>query len=257
MYLEQFDLNGKVILVTGGSKGIGKELCLGMADAGANVAVVSRNKDRCQLVVNEIKAMGKNAIALAADVTNVLEANRVIDETVNTFGRIDVLINNAGINSVQDALDVTEEAWDNVLNVNLKAIFFWAQGVARVMKSQGGGKIINIASVGGVIGETKMASYAASKAGVISLTKSLAREWGRHNILVNSLAPGYVRTDMNEEALKDQKVYQNIVSSIPVRRIGEVADIVGPAIFLASQASNFVTGHTLFVEGGRLTGAKG
>lgn len=257
MSLNQFDITGRVVLITGGTKGIGRELVLGLAKAGADVTIVSRNQEQCEIVASEVHKLGRKALALAADVANVTEAERVVKETVKVYGKLDALINNAGVNSVVESLSVTESEWYRVLNINLKAIFFWSQAAARVMKSNGGGKIVNIASVGGVIGESKMAPYAASKAGVISLTKSLAREWARYNILVNSLAPGYVRTDMNQEALEEERIYQNIVSSIPLRRIGEVDDLVGPAIFLISSASDFITGHTLFVDGGRLTGAKG
>jgi len=255
--LSKFDLVDQVVIVTGGSKGIGRELVLGLAEAGANVTIVSRNQEQCEVVADEVRKLGRKALALSADVSEVSEAKRVVDETVRILGQLDVLINNAGINSIVEALNVTEGDWDRVIDVNLKAVFFWAQAAARVMKDNGGGKIVNIASVGGVIGENKMASYAASKAGVISLTKSLAREWGRFNILVNSLAPGYVRTEMNQEALGEEHIYKSIVSTIPLRRIGEAEDLVGPAIFLASSASNFITGHTLFVDGGRLTGTKG
>lgn len=257
MGLENFDLTGRVALVTGGSRGIGRALALGLASAGADVAVVSRRLEQCREVEEKIKALGKRSLSFAADVVSVKGAEQVIGEVVRVMGRLDVLVNNAGLNSICDARQVSEQEWDQVIDVNLKAVFFWSQAAAKVMVEKGSGKIINVASVGGVIGESKMAAYAASKAGVISLTKSLAREWGRYNIQVNSLGPGYIETDMNEEALKDERVYNSIVSTIPLRRIGKVEDLIGPAVFLASSASDFVTGHTLFVDGGRLTGARG
>lgn len=256
MSLTRFDLTGRVAIVTGGTKGIGRALVLGLASAGADVVVVSRHQEQCDTMADEVHALGQRSLGIAADVSSVTDAQRVVAETVKTLGGLHVLVNNAGVNSVRAANSVSEEEWEKVLNVNLKAVFFWSQAAAKAMIAGGGGKIINIASVGGVIGESKMASYAASKAGVISLTKSLAREWGRYNIQVNSLGPGYVLTEMNKEALKDDNVYRNIVSTIPLRRIGVVDDLIGPAIFLASAASDFVTGHTLFVDGGRLTGAK-
>lgn len=257
MSLTQFELTERVVLVTGGSKGIGKALAMGFADAGAKVAVVSRQLAACEAVVDAIKQRGGQAFALSADVGKMQDAERTINSIIDTYGRLDVLVNNAGVNSVREALLVTEDEWSRVIDINLKAVFFWAQAAAKSMAQQHRGKIINVASVGGVIGESKMAAYAASKAGVISITKSLAREWARHGILVNSLAPGYVRTEMNDEAFEDEKMYKSIVSSVPLRRIGEVGDLVGPAIFLASDASNFITGHTLFVDGGRLTGVRG
>ena len=252
--MANFDLRDHVVLVTGGTKGIGRELVLGLARAGANVTIVSRNQEQCDAIACEVRKIGRTALPLAADVSNVSEAKRVVDETARVLGKLDVIINNAGINSVVDALNVNEDEWDRVLDINLKAAFFWSQAAAMVMKTNGGGKIVNISSVGGIIGENKMAAYAASKAGVISITKSLAREWGRFNICVNSLAPGYVRTEMNDEALQEEHIYKSIVSTIPLRRIGEAKDLIGSAIFLASHASDFITGHTLFVDGGRATG---
>ncbi len=257
MKLAQFDLTGKVALVTGGTKGIGRALSLGLASAGADVVVVSRHQDQCGAVAEEVRSLGQRGLGIAADVSSVTDAERVVSETVRTLGGLHVLVNNAGVNSVQAANMVREDDWNKVIEINLKAVFFWSQAAAKEMITAGKGKIINISSVGGVIGESKMAAYAASKAGVISLTKSLAREWGRYNIQVNGLGPGYVLTEMNEEALKDEKVFNSIVSTIPLRRIGKVDDLIGPAVFLASTASDFVTGHTLFVDGGRLTGAKG
>lgn len=257
MGLENFDLTGRVALVTGGSQGIGRALALGLASAGADVAIVSRRLEQCKEVERQIKILGRRALAFAADVRSIKKAEEVIAEAVQVLGGLDVLINNAGLTSIGAARQVSEQEWDRVLDVNLKAVFFWAQAAAKVMIERGSGKIINVSSVGGVIGESKMAAYAASKAGVISLTKSLAREWGRYNIQVNALGPGYIETEMNEEALKDKQVYNSIISTIPLRRIGKVEDLIGPAVFLASRASDFITGHTIFVDGGRLTGARG
>lgn len=256
MALPSFDLTGKVALVTGGTRGIGRRLVQCLAEAGADVAVVSRHLDQAEEVAREVAGMGRRSLALAHDVSRAAEAMAMVEEAVNALGRLDILVNNAGMTQVKPALEVTEADWDMVLNLNLKGLFFACQAAARIMIPQGGGKIINIASVGGVIGESKMAPYAASKAGVISLTKSLAREWGRYNIQVNAIGPGYVRTEMNREAFQDEKVYQSILSTIPLRRIGEVEDLDGALLFLASSASDFVTGHTLFVDGGRLTGTK-
>lgn len=187
MVLEKFNLSGRVVLVTGGSRGIGRALALGLASAGADVAVVSRSLEQGKVVEQQIEALGRRALAFAADVTSIQDAGQVVDQVVKGLGRLDVLVNNAGLNSVREASQVSERDWDQVIDVNLKAVFFWSQAAAKKMVEQGSGKIINVSSVGGVIGESKMAPYAASKAGVISLTKSLAREWGRYNIQVNSL----------------------------------------------------------------------
>lgn len=252
--INNFNLSGKVVLITGGSRGIGKGIAIGMAKAGADVAIVSRTMNQSEEVAKEVISHGCRGLAFAADVTNVSEAERVVMETVNNLGKINVLVNNAGVHCFQEAWQMTEAEWDNVMTVNLKAMFFWSSAAAKVMAKQGGGKIVNISSISGVVGESKVAAYGASKAGVISLTKSLAREWARYNINVNSIGPGYIATDMNKQALSDEQVYKSVIGKIPMRRIGTTDDLVGPAVFLASRASDFITGHTLFVDGGRVTG---
>lgn len=250
----KFSLLGKVVLITGGSRGIGKEIAIGMAKAGADVAIVSRSNQLSEEVAQDVNLLGRRGIAFAVDVTKTGEADRIVEETVKKLGKIDILVNNAGVYCYKEAWEMTETEWDNLMDVNLKSIFFWSSAGAKAMSKHGGGKIINISSMNGVFGESKAAAYGASKAGVISLTKSLAREWARYNINVNSIGPGNIQTDMTSQSLSDESVYKTVISRIPLRRVGTPDDLVGPAVFLASTASDFITGQTLFVDGGRLTG---
>lgn len=246
-----FSLDGRVALITGGSRGIGREIVLTLAAAGADVVVVSRNLEQSQKVAGEAGQMGRKALALSYDVSMYENNLCLIEEAVKRMGRLDILVNNAGMTVAKPALEVTGEEWDTVFNLNLKGLFFASQAAARVMAGQGGGKIINIASLAGLRGTKGMAPYAASKAAVISLTKSLAREWGRYNILVNAIAPGYIRTDMNEEALKNGKLLEKLITDTPLRRMGEVDDVGGTVLLLACRASDFITGQTIALDGGR------
>ncbi len=257
MVLAAFDLAGRVALVTGGSKGIGRALALALAlaEAGADVAVVSRHLAECQAVAEAVRGLGRRGLALEVDVTRQADAERAVAETVRVLGRLDVLVNNAGTNCVKDALEVTESDWDHVMDTNLKAVFFWSQAAARAMVGQGGGKIINISSVGGVIGESKMAAYAASKAGVISITKSLAREWGRHNIQVNCIAPGFILTDLNREMWQSPALKQWLAGVQANPRMGTPEDLGPAAVFLAGPGSDYITGQVIAVDGGYSTTA--
>lgn len=253
--LPDFSLEGRVALVTGGSRGIGRQIALCLAGAGADVVVVSRNLDQARETAAEAARSGCNALALSYDVS-VYENNlRLVKETVHRMGRLNILVNNAGMTVAKPALEVAEKEWDTVFNLNLKGMFFTSQAAAGIMAGQGGGKIINVASLAGLRGTKNMAPYAASKAAVISLTKSLAREWGRYKIFVNAVAPGYIRTDMNVEALKNEKLISGLISATPLGRLGEVEDIGGAVLLLAGKASDFMTGQTIVLDGGRGLGS--
>lgn len=243
-------LENKVALVTGSTKGIGNGIALGMARAGANIVVVSRNQEDCERVAEETRKMGVKALPIAADLTKLEDIHSLVERTLAFFNRIDILVNNAGTAITKKAEELTESDWDRVLNLNLKGVFFCAQAVGRQMIQQNRGKIINIASMLGLVGDRQVLPYCAAKGGVVQITRALALEWARYNIQVNALCPGYVITPLNEEELKKEQIYNHIIRKIPQRRLGEVKDMVGAAIFLASETSNYMTGQTLTVDGG-------
>ncbi|MFF2876384.1 SDR family NAD(P)-dependent oxidoreductase [Gottfriedia sp. NPDC057991] len=250
--MENFNLTGRVAIVTGGSKGLGAGMALALARYGADIVVASRNASEGELISKEIREMGRKSIAVAVDVQNVKSINQMVETVQREFGRIDILVNNAGVGSAKPALSITEEDWEHVLNTNLKGLFFCSQAVAKVMKEQNYGKIINISSVAGTIGQNMLASYCASKAGVISLTRTLAKEWSSHNIYVNSIAPSYIKTSLNEAILSNEQFLNNILSQTPLKRLGEIEDLTGALILLASKASNYITGQTIYIDGGAL-----
>lgn len=246
-------LEGKVALVTGSGRGLGESMALGLAQAGADVVVTSRTLAECERVAAQIRGLGRKALVVTADVRKVTDIQKVVKDTVNEFGHLDVLINNAGTNVRKPAVDYTEEYYDLVMNTNLKAVFFCAQAAAKVMISQRSGKIVNIASVGGFLVRRELPAsiYRASKGGVIALTKALAAEWASYNINVNALAPGIFKTALTAPRLSDPAAHQRAVDTLLLGRVGGPEDIVGPALFLASDASNYITGVTVFVDGGR------
>ncbi|EAX47030.1 short-chain dehydrogenase/reductase SDR [Thermosinus carboxydivorans Nor1] len=244
------DLSGKTALVTGGSKGIGFGMACALAHAGADIVIVSRNLAEGEKAAQEIRNMGRKAMAISCDVTIPAAVNAMVEKALATFGKIDILLNNAGMNIRKPVVEVTEEDWDKVLDTNLKGIFLVAQRVGKEMIKQQSGKVINVASILGVIGLPWLASYAASKGGIVQLTKVLALEWAQYNINVNCIAPAYIRTPMTEGWLSDQVRLQSILSNTPLGRLGTVEDLAGPVVFLASDWSNYITGHTLLVDGG-------
>jgi len=247
---DAFLLGGKVALVTGGSRGIGKAIAIGLAQAGADVALASRKLADLEQVAGEIKALDRKALAVAAHVGRLEDINNLVNRVKEEFGRIDILVNNAATNPTMDsALDIQERAWDAIMNLNLKGLFFLSQAVAKLMKEQGGGVIINISSVAGLTPDI-LPVYSISKAGVIMATKVMAREWARYNIRVNAIAPGLVRTRFSEALWGNPDILQGALVGTPLGRIAEPADMVGAAIFLASDASSYVTGHVLVVDGG-------
>lgn len=245
-----FDLKNKVAIVTGSTKGIGRGIVEGLAKAGADVVIVSRNQDDCNQVAEKIKEFGHDALPVATDVTNLNAIEELVKKVTEYYGKIDILVNNAGSAITKKAEDLTEADWDRVLNVDLKGVFFCAQAVGRQMISQKQGKIINLASILGLVGDRQVLPYCVSKGGVIQMTKALALEWAKHNIQVNALCPGYVITPMNEADLNNEKIHNHIIKKIPMRRLGEISDMVGAAVFMASNASDYMTGQTLVLDGG-------
>lgn len=250
MQKNRFDLTGKVAIVTGGTKGLGYGMAKGLAEAGADIVIVSRTPADCERVAAEIAATGRRSIGIPTDVSKLDSINKMVELAAEKMGRIDILVNNAGTAVTKPSLDLTEEDWDYVVDLNLKGQFFIAQAVGRLMKEQKSGSIINIASVFGVIVDKNVLPYHASKAGLIHMTKALASEWARYNIRVNAVSPGYVITPMNEKEFSDPKVMDHFVKKIPQRHLGQVDDIVGAVVYMASDAARYTTGSNLLVDGG-------
>jgi len=245
-----FSLEGKVALVTGGSRGIGKAAALGLARAGADVVVASRKLPDLEKVAEEIRGLGRKSLAVEAHVARIEQINSLVSKVKEEFGRIDILVNNAGTNPTMDqALDIEERAWDSIINLNLKGLFFLSQAVARVMKEQGGGKIINIASTGGITPDI-LPVYSISKAGVIMASKVMAQQWAQYNIRVNTVAPGLTKTQFSQALWSNPDILQGAMGRTPMQRIAEPEEIVGAIIYLASDASSYVTGQVLAVDGG-------
>ena len=245
-----FTLAGKVALVTGGSRGIGKAIALGFAQAGADVAIASRKLPDLEKVAEEIKILGVQSLAVSAHIGRMEEINNLVTKVVEKFGKIDILVNNAGCNPPLDAaIDIEERAWDSVMNLNLKGLFFLSQAVARIMRDLGGGTIINISSRAG-ISPNLLPVYSISKAGVISATKVMAREWAPYNIRVNAVAPGLIRTNFSEALITNPDTLKTMMGTTPMARIGEPEEIIGAILYLASDASSYVTGQILGVDGG-------
>ncbi|RJF91561.1 2-dehydro-3-deoxy-D-gluconate 5-dehydrogenase KduD [Sphingomonas cavernae] len=245
-----FDLSGKVAVVTGANTGIGQGIALALAAAGADIAAVGRSA--AEETVTKARSMGRCAEIISADLSTIEPADRIVKETVDKLGRLDILVNNAGIIRRADSIDFTEEDWDAVIDTNLKSVFFLAQAAARHMIPNGGGKIINIASMLTFQGGIRVPSYTASKSGIGGLTKLLANEWAAEGINVNAIAPGYIATN-NTAALQDDETRnRQIMERIPAGRWGRPKDLGGAAVFLASSAADYVQGHILAVDGGWL-----
>jgi len=251
---KRFGLEGKVAVVLGGTSGIGKAIALGLAEAGADVAPVSRRKEKVEETALEIERIsGKKPPIAAADVLDKSAVAEAFSRIAAECGRLDILVNSAGATIKKPSIELTEDEWDRVVDTNLKALFFACQAAAKIMISKGsGGKIINIASLASFVGLNEVAAYCASKGGVLALTRALGREWAHHKINVNAIAPGVFRTPLNEHLLAIKERYDMFVSRTPMGRVGHVDELVGAAIYLASPASDFMTGQSIVVDGGFL-----
>jgi len=250
---ELFSLADRVAIVTGGASGIGKTVAIALADYGASTVIADLDKEAADRVISEIAERGQKAIATKVDVTNPNDVQNMVRFTLEHYGRIDILFNNAGINIRGPAETYALEDWNRLIAVNLTGMFICAQAVGKIMIKQGGGKIINTSSVSGKLGHPGNLAYAAAKHGVIGMTKVMAVEWGKHNINVNCIGPGVTRTPMTRTAFTDQQRYEELASKVPMGRLGEPEDLVGTVVFLASDASDYVTGQTIYVEGGRMS----
>jgi len=253
MNKQYYDFTDQVVIVTGSTKGLGYGMAKLFAQNGANIVINSRHYDDCEKVANELRKTGSKVLAFSADVSKLAEVKDMVDKTIDTFGKVDILVNNAGVGSDKKALDVTEEEWDELVDIDLKGVFFTSQQVGKVMAKQKRGNIINIASLGGIISSSKLVPYMSAKAGVIHMTKGLAVEWAKYNIRVNAVAPGYVPTPLNESILKDERNYKILTGLTPMRRLGEVEEIANVVTFLASDYSKYITGETIIADGGRHT----
>jgi gluconate 5-dehydrogenase len=249
-----FDLGGRTALVTGGGRGIGRHVALGLAEAGADVVVASRKLENCEAVAADIRALGRRAWAFRADVGRADDVAALAERAVREAGRLHVLINNAGVSWGAPTLDYPVEGWDKVFAVNVRGLWLLSQHVARHMRDAGGGSIVHVSSVSGLRGAEEEAmpaiAYNASKGAIFTLTRDMAVKLARHEIRVNAIAPGPFDTDMMDYVHADERKQQNLLRQVPQRRFGGEDDVKGAAVFLASDAAAFVTGHTLVVDGG-------
>ncbi len=243
-------LKNKVALVTGASRGIGEAIATGLARSGADVVIASRKINDLEKVASEIVQTGRKCLPVATHVGRLDEINHLVETARQAFGRIDILVNNAATNpSMASAIDIDERAWDSIMNLNLKGLFFLSQAVARVMREQGGGKIINVSSVAGITPDI-LPVYSISKAAVIMATKVMAQQWAIFNIRVNAIAPGLTKTKFSEALWKNQDILNIAMSRTPLARPAEPDDMVGAVIFLASDASSYITGQVVAIDGG-------
>ena len=248
-----FNLKGKVAIVTGGGRGIGRAISLGLAGAGASVAVCSRTQKEIDGVADEIRKMGGKALSVVTDLTVNEQIENTVNRTIQEFGKIDILVNNAARSFLRSLLDLREDGWDKVFNTNVKAVWLLSRAVARRMIEQKSGRIINITTVGAEKAELGMAAYGCSKAALKMLTRCMAREWAQYGINVNAVGPGLTRTDFSKPIWSNPDVAKHVAAMIPKGRLAEPEEIVGSVLFLASDAANFITGHSIYVDGGTLT----
>jgi 3-oxoacyl-[acyl-carrier protein] reductase len=244
------DLTNRVAVVTGSARGIGREIALKLAEVGAEVVVndIEAAAESLENIAREIKALGRKSLAVTADVSSATDVNRLLETTINEFGKIDILVNNAGVTRDNLLMKMTDEEWDTVLNIDLKSAFLCTRSVIRHMLRQRSGRIISIASVVGMIGNAGQANYASAKAGIIGFTKSIAKEVGSRSITVNAIAPGYIQTKMTEQLSDEQR--QEMLKHIPLAKLGTPRDVAEAVAFLASDEARYITGHVLNVDGG-------
>lgn len=251
MNFSQINLKGKTAIVTGGSKGIGYGMALGLATVGANIIIVSRNIEEGRAAAKDCEAKGVKAHAISCDVTNSAAVTAMAEEAAKTFGQVDILINNAGMNIRKPLVDVLDSDWDTVINTNLKGVFLVGREVAKQMIKQGkGGSIVNVASIGGVVGIPNLNSYCASKGGVVQMTKVWALELAEHKITVNAVCPAYIKTPMTAGWLNDEERLNWILNMTPMGRLGEIEEVAGPIVFLSSDWASYITGAIITVDGG-------
>lgn len=250
--MDLFRLDGKTAIVTGGGRGLGAQIAEGFAEAGANVVICSRKVEACQEMSDKLKAKGVRSLAIACDVTNEKDVKRVVQQTIEEFGTVDILVNNSGATWGAPVLEMPLEAWQKVMNVNVTGTFLMSREVGEAMIKQGSGKIINIASVAGLGGIDPRfmdtIGYNTSKGAIITFTKDLAAKWGQHNINVNALAPGFFPTKMSEVLI--EKGGSRLLEQTPLKRFGTEEDLKGAALFLAAKASDYITGDVVIVDGG-------
>ena len=251
--MDQFNLDGRLALITGAGSGLGRQFAETLADAGASVVLAARRRDKLEETAESVRSMGGEAICLELDVTQSLSVTNCIRETIGEAGVPDILVNNAGIARQAFLTDISEEDWDAVIDTNLKGVFLMAQAVARAMISaKKAGSIVNIASILGLRVSKALGSYIAAKSAVVQLTKAMAIEWARYGIRVNALAPGYFITEINRETFADGRADEFVTRGVPMGRVGELSEIAGPLLLLASDAGSYMTGSIVTVDGGHV-----
>ena len=253
MILDKFQLTGKVAIVTGASRGLGQGIAIGLAEAGADIALVARTKAALEQTAAAIQKVGRKALVVLVDLKGATEADRVVQETLKGLGRVDILLNVAGTQVRKPFFEMTEQDYEYLMSVNLKALFFISQAASKEMAKQSKGKIINITSLTSFIGISNISLYTASKGAVASLTRQFAVELAKHNIQCNAIGPGYFRTELTEALFQDPEKAKWVLSKIPMGRTGVPEDLVGAAVFLASAASDYITGQIVNVDGGWLS----
>lgn len=249
----KFDLTGKSAIVTGGGKGIGRAIALGLAASGAAVILAARTKPEIDAVADEINKTGGKALAVVTDLTVSDQLENVVKTAVSAFGRVDILVNNAARSFMRSLLDMREDGWDKVFDTNVKAVWLLSRIAARQMKEQKGGQIINITTVGAEKTEPGMGAYNTSKAALKMLTRCMAREWAEYGIRVNAVGPAITRTEFSKPIWSNPEVAKKMIAGIPMGRLAEPEEIVGAVLFLVSGAASFITGQTIYVDGGNLT----
>lgn len=245
-----FSLKGKVALITGASRGIGQAVAIGLAQAGADIAIASRKLPDLEKVAEQVRKTGRKCLPVAAHVARVEEINNLVGQVMAEYGKIDILVNNAATNpTMASAMDVDERAWDSIMNLNLRGLFFLSQAVARLMKEKGGGKIINISSIAGISPDL-LPVYSISKAAVIMATKVMAQQWAQYNIRANAVAPGLTKTRFSEALWNNPDILKLAMGKTPMARVADPEEMVGAILYLAADASSYVTGQVIAIDGG-------